>query len=25
VLGLNMVHDRFHQGGHIDRRGHIIR
>jgi hypothetical protein len=24
-LGLSMVHSRFHQGGHLDRRGHISR
>jgi hypothetical protein len=24
-LGLSMVHSRFHQGGHLDRHGHISR
>jgi hypothetical protein len=24
-LGLNIVHSRFHQGGHLDRHGHISR
>jgi hypothetical protein len=24
-VGLNMVHSRFHQGGHLDRHGHISR
>jgi hypothetical protein len=24
-LGLSMVHNRFHQGGHLDRHGHISR
>jgi hypothetical protein len=24
-LGLSMVHSRYHQGGHMDRHGHISR
>jgi hypothetical protein len=24
-LGLSMVHSRFHEGGHLDRHGHISR
>jgi hypothetical protein len=24
-LGLSMVHNRLHQGGHLDRHGHISR